>query len=100
MTIKIVQTVDPLQVREETLDLPCVVGRENAHVIIRGDPKISRAHAEIRHENGQFVIIDRNSVNGTFVANAQIPKGGSLPLAGATIVRLGPNTTIEVQPKE
>jgi len=100
VAINIIQTVDPSQVREETLSLPCVIGRENAHVIITGDPKVSRAHAEIKHENGQFVIVDRNSVNGTFVANAQIPKGGSLPLAGTTIVRLGPNTTIEVKPKE
>jgi hypothetical protein len=100
VAINIVQTVDPSQKREETLDVPCVIGRENAHVVITGDPKVSRAHVEIRHENGQFVIVDRNSVNGTFVANTQIPKGGSLPLAGVTLVRLGPNTTIEIKPKE
>jgi FHA domain/von Willebrand factor type A domain len=97
--IKIVQTVDPSQVREQTLGLPCVIGRENAHVVITGDPKISRAHAEIRYEDGQFVIVDRNSVNGTFVANTQIAKGGSMPLIGTTTVRLGPNTTIEVKTK-
>jgi hypothetical protein len=100
VSIKIVQTVDPSQVREQTLGLPCVIGRENAHVIIRGDPKISRSHAEIRYEDGQFVIVDRNSANGTFVANAQIAKGGLMPLIGTTTVRLGPNTIIEVKTKQ
>jgi hypothetical protein len=99
VSIKIVQTVDQSQVREQTLGLPCVIGRENAHVVITGDPKISRAHAEIRYEDDQFVIFDRNSVNGTFVANTQIAKGGSMPLIGTTTVRLGPNTTIEVKTK-
>jgi len=98
--IKIVQTVDPSQVREETIGLPCVIGRENAHMTITGDPKISRAHAEIKIEGGRFVIVDRNSVNGTFVNNIQIAKGMSTPLTGTARVRLGPNTTIEVQPKE
>jgi hypothetical protein len=97
--IKIVQTVDPSQLREQTLGLPCVIGRENAHVVITGDPKISRAHAEIRYEDDQFLIVDRNSVNGTFVANTQLTKGGSMPLIGTTTVRLGPNTTIEVKTK-
>ncbi|MEO7913524.1 MAG: FHA domain-containing protein, partial [Roseiflexaceae bacterium] len=100
VSIKIIQTVDASQVREETLGLPCIIGRENAHVVITGDSKISRAHAEIKIEDGKFVIVDRNSVNGTFVANAQIAKGGSIPLVGATLVRLGPNTTIEVKPRE
>jgi pSer/pThr/pTyr-binding forkhead associated (FHA) protein len=82
------------------MGLPCVIGRENAHVTITGDPKISRAHAEIKLEDGQFVIADRNSVNGTYVDDIRIARGMSTPITGAVKVRLGPNTTIEVAPKK
>lgn len=97
--INIVQTVDSQQMREETLTLPCVIGRENAHVTITGDSKISRTHAEITIENGEVLIIDRDSANGTFVADIQIPKGEAVPISGPTLVRLGPSTTLEVELK-
>jgi pSer/pThr/pTyr-binding forkhead associated (FHA) protein len=98
--IKILQTIDASQMREETHGLPCVIGRKNGHMTITGDPKISRAHAEINMEGGKFIITDRDSVNGTVVADTQLKKGGSTSFAGRTIVRLGPNTIIEVEPKE
>ncbi len=95
--ITIAQTVDSNQLREETVALPCVIGRENAHVTISGDPKISRTHAEITIENGAVIIIDRGSANGTFIANTRLPKDEPTVLSGPTTIRLGPSTTIEVE---
>jgi pSer/pThr/pTyr-binding forkhead associated (FHA) protein len=36
------------------------------------DPGVSRTHAELRRENGRWVIADRGSTNGTRVNDASI----------------------------
>ena len=99
VAIKVLQTVDPSQVRIQTLGLPCVIGRKDADLTISGDPKISRAHAALDIADGVFVITDRNSANGTVVADKLLAKGGSAPLLGRTVVKLGPNTVIEIELK-
>ncbi len=98
--VKVVQTVDTAQqLIEQEMPLPCVIGREKADFTITGDAKLSRAHVQIAIENGVFTLTDLNSANGTFVGSTRLDKGGSAPLAGRTRVRLGPNTTIELEPR-
>lgn len=49
------------------------VGRSSDNVVpLSGDKEISRHHAIILYESGQFVIQDQNSLNGTFVNDEQI----------------------------
>ena len=97
--VNILQTVDMRQIREETLALPCVIGRENAHIVITGDAKISRTHLELTSEGGELVLIDRGSANGTFIDETRLNSGESVVIARPTQVRLGPNTILEVEPK-
>lgn len=43
-------------------------------IVLAGDSKVSRDHAEIRHEGGALVIHDLNSRNGTWVNGARVTK--------------------------
>ena len=50
-----------------------VVGREpDRDLALTADPMISRTHARIANENGDFVVYDNNSANGTFVNGQKI----------------------------
>ena len=50
-----------------------VVGREpDKDIALGADTTISRAHARVVHENGEFVLYDNNSSNGTFVNSLRI----------------------------
>lgn len=56
-----------------------------------GDIQVSRHHAQLTKDNGQYYITDLNSTNGTYV-NGNIVRG-SQRLQMRDVVRLG-NTTI------
>jgi len=64
------------------------LGRSSDNVVpLSGDKEISRHHAIILYESGQFVIQDQNSLNGTFVNDEQIStprflKSGDVILVG------------------
>lgn len=56
-----------------------VIGRDAAQCeIVVDDPTVSKRHAEIRYENGQFVLYDLASTNGTFVNNRRVQRQGLL----------------------
>jgi Protein of unknown function (DUF3662)/FHA domain len=49
-----------------------IIGRLAESDVVLADPGASRRHAEIRHENGEFVIADLGSTNGTMVNESVI----------------------------
>ena len=51
-----------------------IIGKssQNADIVIGGNPAISRRHAKIGVRNGQYVLIDLGSVNGTSVNGSEI----------------------------
>jgi len=55
------------QVREE----PAIIGRTAADITL-SDQSTSRRHAEIRPENGSWVLVDLQSSNGTFVNGQRV----------------------------
>lgn len=67
------------------------IGRKLENHIAIDDPRISRQHAQLRAVNGHFVLVDLNSLGGTFV-NGQRTKecvlypGDLISLAGVTLV--------------
>lgn len=95
--IKVLKTVDPAQVREVTLELPCLIGREDVAFVITGDSKISRQHAELRLDGARLLLADLNSTNGTSVRDKPLEKRGAAPIEGPTTVGIGPNTTLEIE---
>jgi pSer/pThr/pTyr-binding forkhead associated (FHA) protein len=48
------------------------LGRQLANDIVFHEEYLSRFHAEIVHENGEFVLYDKKSTSGTFVNSKKI----------------------------
>ncbi len=70
-TLLVVQGVDQGS-RFEFGDTPQSLGRGVRNEIRILDTEVSRQHAQIRPENGSFVLLDTNSSNGTFVNGKQV----------------------------
>ena len=68
------------------------VGREPDNTIqLKGDKQVSRHHAQLTNDNGQYYITDLGSTNGSYV-NGRLVQG-TQRLQMRDVVRLG-NTTI------
>jgi pSer/pThr/pTyr-binding forkhead associated (FHA) protein len=91
--------------RGETLDREVEVGRETFR-IGRGDQNdliledrgkaVSRNHAEIRYENGRYVLADLDSQNGIWIAGSRVP---SVVLEPKVVASVGPyRLMLEVDP--
>lgn len=61
---KVIQTIP--------LDKNIQIGRSPANDIVLKDPKASRQHAEIQIVGGQYILLDLESSNGTFVSGQKI----------------------------
>lgn len=62
------------------------IGRKSDNDLVIQEPTISRKHAEIRYEGGEFILFDLDSVNGTRINNQEIEKSVLLP---GTLIYLG-----------
>jgi pSer/pThr/pTyr-binding forkhead associated (FHA) protein/pimeloyl-ACP methyl ester carboxylesterase len=64
----------PEQTREISLeDLDQIsIGRTEENDLLINHPKVSRKHAEVRHEGGGFILRDLNSTNGTWMSGERI----------------------------
>jgi len=62
---------------QQTLSLnhtPFTVGRKVDRDLVIPDPRVSREHASIVCENGQFFVVDQGSKHGTFVNGEKIDR--------------------------
>jgi len=50
------------------------MGRSEDNDLVLQEDSVSREHAALRLENGQFVLYDLNSANGTFINHKAIDK--------------------------
>jgi tetratricopeptide (TPR) repeat protein len=55
-------------------------GTENQLVLEDRDKQVSRTHAEIRYERGQYLITDLNSQNGVWIGERQIKSEEAVPV--------------------
>ncbi len=55
-------------------DLPVVIGRETAATLCIADASVSRRHSQIERENDHFVILDLESLNGTFINDVPVKR--------------------------
>jgi predicted component of type VI protein secretion system len=69
--------------------LPLTIGRGATNDLVLDDPlkSVSREHAEIRLQDGTYVIADRNSENGVWAAGKRMP---IIAFAPDTIASIGP----------
>jgi hypothetical protein len=79
------------EARRELDDRVLVVGRSRECDITVDDPNVSRRHAEIRHEDGAYWIVDLGSTNGVTVDGERVERARLDPdaeiLLGTTELR-------------
>jgi pSer/pThr/pTyr-binding forkhead associated (FHA) protein len=67
------------------------IGRRLDNQVVIDDPRVSRAHAQLRVSKGRFALFDLNSTGGIFVNGQRINKsilypGDVISLAGVTLI--------------
>ena len=75
-----------------SVELPVVIGRGTDSTLTIKHPLLSRRHCEVYDENGQVLVKDLASLNGTFVNNARVET--ALPLTSGSQLKLG---SVEIQ---
>ncbi len=65
------------------------VGRQEGVHLLVDEATVSRRHAEISYANGQFILHDLGSTNGTFVNDARLEPSSTYVLKPDDVVRFG-----------
>ncbi|MCF3961602.1 FHA domain-containing protein [Streptomyces fuscigenes] len=68
---------------------PLRFGRKSDNHVVIVSASASRLHAEIRPEDGQFVLVDHNSRNGTYVNGNRVTRQ---VLGAGDVIRIGDET--------
>lgn len=69
---------------------PWTIGRDADRTIcIDYDPFVSNRHAEVKLKDGQHVLVDTFSTNGTMLNWEPLPRGGESPLRPGDVVGVG-----------
>ena len=76
-----------LPVKQHTMN----IGRHPNNDLIINDPRVSRWHAQIRFEDGDFILYDMDAKFGTFVNNERVNKyvlktGDTISLANTPVL--------------
>jgi len=79
------------------LGLKTRIGREHENDLVLTDPRASRFHALIHLVEGQWVVRDEGSINGTFVNDKKV--SGGQPLKPGDRITLG-DTELVFQPSQ
>jgi pSer/pThr/pTyr-binding forkhead associated (FHA) protein len=80
--------------RYELIKPVLAIGRDSTNDVVLGDdPRVSRSHAEVRLDDGQWLLIDLDSRNGTKVNHRPISQH---PLRDGDRIRVGSSTFVYV----
>jgi pSer/pThr/pTyr-binding forkhead associated (FHA) protein len=71
---------EPMRLDRQTIR----IGRHNTNDIIVNERRVSRFHAEIKYEHGQFMLYDLRSVNGVQINGARATR--PVPLQDRDII--------------
>ncbi len=53
-------------------DTPIKIGRHSSNDIVVPQPRVSKLHAEIHYEQNEYVLVDKGSLNGSFVNGKKV----------------------------
>jgi pSer/pThr/pTyr-binding forkhead associated (FHA) protein len=76
MEAKLVVVGGDAKAAEIQLKLPTIIGRGRGASLTLPHPLVSRQHCEIFETNGQLMVRDLGSLNGTFVNNERVTEAG------------------------
>src|SRR4051812_11428372 len=68
VTFQVLDGIDEGRVYRD-LPTPVTIGREEGNVLRLNDERVSRFHAKIQCDNGEIILTDLDSTNGTRVNN-------------------------------
>jgi predicted component of type VI protein secretion system len=83
---KLVVVGGDTKTEEIKLRLPSTVGRGRGTTIMLAHPLVSRQHCELYEANGQLMVRDLGSLNGTFVNNQRVSEA---PLPPGELLTIG-----------
>jgi predicted component of type VI protein secretion system len=86
LNAKLVVVGGDVKTAEIKLRLPSTIGRGRGTTIMLPHPLVSRQHCELFEENGQLMVRDLGSLNGTFVNNHRISES---PLPPGELLTIG-----------
>jgi len=93
-TLSVVESLElpegmPYQLNSYSVTL----GRGSNNDIDIPDKPVSRKHAELRYQDGEFLLYDRGSMYGTRVNGIEVPREG-IRLADGDLIQLGTKTKL------
>src|SRR5947207_15037690 len=71
VTFQILEGVDKGRVFRD-LAIPVTIGREEGNLLRLNDERVSRYHAKVQFDNGEIILTDLESTNGTRVNNTVV----------------------------
>jgi pSer/pThr/pTyr-binding forkhead associated (FHA) protein len=71
LTFQVLEGIDKGKVFRE-LGIPVTIGREEGNLLRLNDERVSRFHAKVQQEDGDVIITDLESTNGTRVNGAPV----------------------------
>jgi pSer/pThr/pTyr-binding forkhead associated (FHA) protein len=66
VTFQVLEGIDKGRIFRE-LDTPVTIGREEGNILRLNDERVSRFHAKVQFDNGEVILTDLESTNGTRV---------------------------------
>ncbi len=81
------------------------IGRLLENDVVINDPGVSRFHAEIQHDDGMYILEDKDSTGGTLLNNKPIRRvrmysGDLISLAGIPLMFVLDSASIAAQTRE
>ncbi len=71
VTFRVLEGIDKGRLFRE-LPTPVTLGREEGNVVRLNDERVSRYHAKVQFDNGEIILTDLESTNGTRVNNTVV----------------------------
>ncbi|RMH64119.1 MAG: FHA domain-containing protein [Cyanobacteria bacterium J003] len=88
---EVVEQTRPLPLRDRQ---QVRIGRDPSNDMVLDHPVVSRFHARLYLQEGQWYIVDLNSANGTFVNNRRLEPRKPVVLPTGALVRIGPYSSV------
>ena len=97
VTIQVLEGIDKGRVFREC-SIPVTIGREEGNSLRLNDERVSRFHAKVQSEDGDFIITDLDSTNGTRVNGSPVQirrlKPGDQISLGRSVLLFGSHAEI------
>jgi hypothetical protein len=100
VTFQVLEGIDKGRMFRE-LPTPVTIGREEGNALRLNDERVSRYHAKVQHDNGEIILTDLESTNGTRVNGNVVQirrlRPGDIIGIGRSLLRFGTEQEINAR---